>query len=136
MIATTTQIVLAFCFAVVLMTVLWFVQRRTKNAGIVDVAWAGTIGILGVFFAATSDGDDWRRVLAGTMIGLWSLRLTLYLFRRVVGHPEEGRYATLRRTWGANAEVRLFRYQRTTSRFIPWFPRKERGFIDGPISSQ
>ncbi len=28
------------------------------------------------------------------------------------------------------------RYQRTTSRFIPWFPRKERGFIDGPISPQ
>ena len=110
---TTTQILLAVCFAVVLMTVLWFVQRRTGNAGIVDVAWAGTIGILGVFFAATSEGDPLRRALAGTMIGLWSLRLTVYLFRRVVGHPEEGRYVTLRRKWGERADARLFRFFQT-----------------------
>ena len=28
------------------------------------------------------------------------------------------------------------RYQRTTSGFIPRFPRKERGLIDGPIPPQ
>lgn len=107
------QILLSICFAVVVMTVLWFVQRRTKNASIVDVAWAGTVGVLGVFFAATSDGDPLRRALAGTMIGLWSLRLTVYLFRRVVGYPEEGRYVTLRRNWGGRADVRLFRFFQT-----------------------
>jgi steroid 5-alpha reductase family enzyme len=28
------------------------------------------------------------------------------------------------------------RYQHTTSRFVPWFPRKEQGLIDGPTSPQ
>jgi steroid 5-alpha reductase family enzyme len=31
------------------MAALWFVQQRTGNAGIVDVAWAGLVGMLGVF---------------------------------------------------------------------------------------
>jgi len=109
----TLQVSIALAFAVALMTLLWFVQRRTKNAGIVDVAWAGSTGALGVFFAITSGGDPLRRVLAGVMIGLWSLRLTAYLFRRVVGHPEEGRYAKMRRDWGEKADHRLFRFYQT-----------------------
>lgn len=93
-----------------LMVVLWLVQRRTGNAGIVDVAWAGAVGALGVFYAAWPAGVGWLRVLAVAMIGGWSLRLTWYLFRRVVGHPEEGRYVNLRETWGTDAEWRFFRF--------------------------
>ncbi len=92
----------------VVMAALWFVQRRTGNAGIVDVAWAGLVGLLGLFFAAWPAGILWLRVLAGVMIAGWSLRLTIYLFRRVVGHPEEGRYAELRRRWGDQASRKLF----------------------------
>jgi steroid 5-alpha reductase family enzyme len=92
------------------MAALWFVQQRTGNAGIVDVAWAGLVGMLGVFFAAWPAGIPWLRALAGTMIAGWSLRLTIYLFRRVVGHPEEGRYAELRRRWGNDAPQKFFRF--------------------------
>jgi len=104
------QIPIGLLFVVGLMSLLWFVQRRTKNAGIVDVAWSGAIGILGLFFAATASGDVNRRILAGSLIGLWSLRLAAYLFRRVVGEPEEGRYATLRARWGRDADRRFFRF--------------------------
>lgn len=102
------QILIGLLFAVILMSMLWFVQRRTKNAGIVDVAWAGSIGVLGVFFTTTANGATERRWLAGLLIALWSLRLTTYLYRRVVGHAEEGRYATLRTVWGRHADRRLF----------------------------
>jgi steroid 5-alpha reductase family enzyme len=38
------------------------------------------------------------------MVVLWGLRLGFYLlFTRVNGQPEEGRYAELRKKWGANA---------------------------------
>lgn len=108
MISPVHQITIGLFFASGLMIVLWLVQRRTQNAGIVDVAWAGSIGILGVFFAMTSNEDFDRRLLVGILIGLWSLRLTAYLYRRVVGHPEEGRYATLRSQWGEDADRHLF----------------------------
>jgi len=92
------------------MTLLWLVQLRTRNAGVVDIAWAATIGLLGAWFAATSTGDATRRLLAAALIVLWSVRLTVYLWRRVVGHPEEGRYASLRRRWGRQANLKMFMF--------------------------
>ncbi len=37
------------------------------------------------------------------MVAAWSLRLTIHLARRILGHPEEGRYARLRRDWAGSA---------------------------------
>lgn len=108
------QILVGLVLSCVIMASLWGVQRRTGNAGIVDVGWAATVGILGVFFAATSDGYLPRRVLASVMIGAWSVRLATYLLLdRVVGHPEEGRYRTLRKAWGPAAERKLFAFFQT-----------------------
>ncbi len=90
------------------MSVLWAVQRRIGNAGIVDVAWTAAIGLAAVFYAATGTGDLFSRWMVGIMAGVWSARLTWYLFRRVIGHPEEGRYVTLRSQWGDQANRRFF----------------------------
>ena len=50
------QIVLGLLLASAIMTVLWLIQRKTVNAGIVDVGWSAEIGILGLLFAVTSNG--------------------------------------------------------------------------------
>ena len=94
---------------------------RTGNAGIVDAAWAAEIGILGIFYAATSDGYLPRRVLAAVLIGVWSARLALYiLLDRVLGRPEDGRYRTLREEWGTTAGRRLFFFFQTQA-LAAWF---------------
>lgn len=90
------------------MAILWQVQRKTGNAGIVDVAWAGLVGVIGLLYGLWPAGIGWLRVLAGVMIAVWSLRLTTYLYRRVVGHPEEGRYVNLRSHWGDDANQKFF----------------------------
>ncbi len=107
--AIGTQLLLGWFIAALMMIVLWLVQRRTRNAGIVDVGWAAGVGVLGVLFAATADGWLNRRILVGLLIGAWSARLAIYLLAdRVLGHTEEGRYRSLRERWGPAADRNLF----------------------------
>lgn len=105
------QLIVGWLFIATLMVTLWFVQRRTGNAGIVDAGWSGGIGALGIFFAATAPGDPVRRFLVALLIGIWSVRLAFYLLRdRVIGQPEEGRYRTLRQKWGPETQGKMFRF--------------------------
>lgn len=91
------------------MVVLWLIQRRTGNAGLVDVGWAGVTGALALLYALLADGDPVRRTVLALLGVLWGGRLALYLFRdRIHGKPEEGRYVTLRRQWSPHADRAFF----------------------------
>jgi steroid 5-alpha reductase family enzyme len=92
-----------------LFAALWGVQVRTRDASHVDVGWAAGLGLLAIACAALLDGDPARRALVGTMAAVWSLRLAAHLyFDRVHGKPEDGRYAALRASWGADANRNFF----------------------------
>jgi steroid 5-alpha reductase family enzyme len=92
------------------MAALWAWQQRTRNAGIVDVGWTALVGALAALDAtAAHNGFPPRRLLIGVLTGLWATRLTLFLlFDRVLGRPEDGRYAELRRARGAAAGAWFF----------------------------
>ena len=94
--------------AAIVMAAIWQGQRRTRNAGLVDVGWTVAVAGLAVLYAAFGEGWTVRRLAIGAMMGVWGLRLAGHLFVRVHGHPEDGRYADLRRRWGAGANARLF----------------------------
>jgi len=94
--------------AAVLMTALWLVQRRTRNAGIVDVAWSFATGALGAAFALAGDGAWPRRLLVAGLAAAWGVRLGVHLWGRVVGEAEDGRYARMRADWGPAANRNLF----------------------------
>ena len=124
------------------MIALWLIQLRTRNAGIVDLGWAGVTGGLAVWYAVLGDGSPERRLLVGVLGAVWGGRLAWHLWRdRIWGKPEEGRYVTLRKNWSPRADRAFFiffqaqavasrgddyrRYQQSTSPFVPWPPRKE-----------
>ena len=91
------------------MVILWFVQRKTGDAGIVDVAWGMGVGLLSLFFAwGSQEGDVSRRVIIAALAMLWALRLSGYVFYRVLTMPEDGRYQTLKENWGAKAQTKMF----------------------------
>ena len=88
---------IAGVFVSTVMIGVYIAQRRTKNAGYVDVAWAACIGAVVVFLACVSDADAVRRGIVATIAAGWSLRLGLYLFQRIrKDEHEDGRYASLR----------------------------------------
>jgi len=80
------------------MTLVWFVAKRIDNASIVDVAWSLGFAILAAIYFLLGEGDSTRKLLICAMAAVWSLRLGVYLWMRVVKHhPEEdGRHSTLR----------------------------------------
>ncbi len=91
------------------MAILWEIQRRRRDASLVDAGWSAGIGVGAVLLLILGEGDATRRVVVACMVGLWSLRLTTHLVRdRLIGKPEDGRYRMLREQWGAKAQPWFF----------------------------
>jgi steroid 5-alpha reductase family enzyme len=89
-----------------LMVTLWLVALRTRKAAIVDPGWSCILGAAAVYYALVGTGSTTQRVLTGTVGGLWSLRLTWHLLRdRILGRPEDGRYAAMRHALGRHADL-------------------------------
>jgi len=86
----------------IFMFVLWLVHLAMKNASIVDVGWAASLGILAIVYALRAPGNATRAWIIAAMVAAWSLRLAAHLLLRIVGEPEEGRYVELRRQWKTN----------------------------------
>ncbi len=87
------------------MFVLWLIHLRIRNAGIVDIGWAASLAMLAIIYASLGHGYPPRKWLIAGMACGWGLRLAWHLYRRVVGHPEEGRYAQLRKDWGRSGNI-------------------------------
>lgn len=106
---------LGWVIAAVAMAGLWLLGRSTRNYGVVDVGWTYLVAALAACFAVIGPGATSRRLLIGSLFLCWGLRLGSYLlWDRVLGRPEDGRYATLRQSWGtgpggaATADRRFF----------------------------
>jgi len=93
---------------VLAMSLAWRRQRRTGNAGVVDVLWTFGIGLLAVLYALAADGWGPRRLLVGVLAGAWSARLGWHLAVRVASEQEDGRYANLRRRLGQRFDGWMF----------------------------
>ncbi len=101
-------VLVAWLVMAFLMALLWLVQKRTHNAGIVDVAWSFGTSLCAVGFALTASGDPTRRALVAFMAGGWGLRLGVHLANRVFSEEEDGRYRMLREKWGSRIQPMMF----------------------------
>jgi steroid 5-alpha reductase family enzyme len=94
--------------AIAAKTFAWWLQLRTRNAGLVDPIWAFTLGSLALIYAAAGSAPPGVRAALAIMGGGWGLRLGLHLWLRNAGKPEDFRYARFRAQWGAAADRNMF----------------------------
>jgi steroid 5-alpha reductase family enzyme len=90
----------------------WFVQRAAKNGGWTDVFWTfgagATLSAAAFIPFGAAPGLAWRRMFVAALVAVWSLRLGIYIARRVARSSEEdARYAAFRRDWGAEFQKRM-----------------------------
>ncbi len=98
----------AWAGMVVVMLALWMVQRRTHNAGIVDIGWSFGAAICAAWFAWGAEGDAMRRTVVAAMALVWGARLGVYLLVRLRDGREDRRYAAMRAKWGDRTQSYMF----------------------------
>ena len=115
-----TALVTTAASASLLMVIAWLIQRRTGDAGIVDVIWAGSLGAAALAAAYFGPGDMTRRLVVASIAGIWSIRLTTYLFtdRILKAEHEDGRYLMLREQWGPSAQAWFFGFFQIQALFV------------------
>ncbi len=93
------------------MGALWWRQTRTQDATSVDVAWSALLGVLALLYAVLSSGEPARRAAIAAVAASATWRLAWHLYAdRARGRAEDGRYANLRREWGASAQPKFFAF--------------------------
>lgn len=104
-----TLIGYAWLITAVIMGLLWAVQRKTENAGIVDVAWAFMTPLVGAGLILFDDSpDSTRQYLVIALAIVWGFRLGAFLYGRVMNEVEDGRYRHMRRWAGERAGPIMF----------------------------
>ena len=87
----------------------WLWQRRTRNAGWVDVGWSLGLAVMALLAAGMGPAPLARRLLVGVLGGLHGLRLGLHLWHRVATDAhEDGRYQAIRAAWKTHLNLKFF----------------------------
>ena len=95
------MLIAAITIAVVMVTT-WIISLVIKNASIVDIVWGAGFAVTSWVLALTVDGNSGRQTLLAVMVGLWGMRLAIYLAKRNIGHGEDWRYKAMRKKKGKN----------------------------------
>ncbi len=113
------QLALVVICASALMVVLWFIQRRTRDAGVVDAGWAAGLALSAVFAGITGTGSSSVRILIACMGGIWGLRLAWHVLTdRVLKGEEDGRYAMWRQKLGPRVNRVFFWFFQAQAFFV------------------
>jgi steroid 5-alpha reductase family enzyme len=81
------------------MNVMFLLAMIIKNNSIIDIFWGLGFLVLAVYLAFPFNKLNFSQIIFGIYLTAWSLRLSLHIFFRNAGKPEDFRYANWRRTW-------------------------------------
>ena len=103
---------LAFLLSAVVMTLVWWRQVYTKNAGIVDAWWSYNFGLIALMFGSINLlQGEWLKSLAAIPVIIWSVRLGTHLLIRNTNHDhEDSRYRQLRLEYGDRENFLMWRF--------------------------
>ena len=102
------------------MSIAFLYARKQNNMGYVDVFWALGMALAAILAAWLGEGSMAARVLVACFGGFWGWRLFHFLWHRVRGEPEDGRYQAMRAAIGDGA-LRWFAFFQVQALVIALF---------------
>ncbi len=84
----------------VLLTLVWGVSVRLRDASIADVCWGPGFALLAWLFLILAPQRTTRSWLVAALVTIWGARLAIHIFHRGRGAPEDRRYAAMRTAHG------------------------------------
>jgi steroid 5-alpha reductase family enzyme len=90
------------------MTLFFFFALAIKDNSIVDVGWGIGFIVLSAVLLIQSESVGLNQWVLFVLVTLWGSRLSLHIFLRNHGKPEDFRYANWRKEWGNNVVIRSF----------------------------
>ena len=101
------------------MSTIWLIAVKLDNYSIVDIIWGITFIITTIVVLVYTELYNVVSLTIAALVLIWGLRLSIYLFSRNAGKPEDYRYQDMRKKWGnkvkQTAFVRVFMLQGTVS---------------------
>ena len=86
---------------------VWYIITLIfENAGLIDIGWGFGFVVLAAYGLLTNPGVV--SVALTAMVAVWGFRLSVHVFQRNVGKPEDYRYAAFRVDWGKWFNLRAF----------------------------
>jgi steroid 5-alpha reductase family enzyme len=90
------------------MTVWFVIAQAIKRNDIADILWGTGFIVAAVTALISSDAAAQKPVLVFILVFLWGTRLSIHIYIRNRGKPEDARYRKWREDWGEHATIRAF----------------------------
>lgn len=105
---TQLGLVIPLILTFVYFTAIFIYAQILKNNSIVDIGWGMGFVIGSWVTLLTTETPTLLSYLVVAFITVWGVRLSVRLFRRNWGKPEDFRYAQWRQEWGKNVVITAF----------------------------
>ncbi len=93
---------------VLYMSACFIIAQIKKDNSIVDIAWGLGFVLISWFSFFKSNLFVPRHILVTTLVTLWGLRISGYIFIRNFGKKEDIRYAQMKAKWGKHVKIYSF----------------------------
>lgn len=98
----------ALSHVMIMMLGFWFVYLKTQKAAVVDIGWGLGIFICALVYLIYIDGYQPRQMLIAALVGIWGLRMTFFLCKRIFSEKgDDPRYEKLKSDWKSNFDIKL-----------------------------
>jgi steroid 5-alpha reductase family enzyme len=101
------ELLLALVALLVYMTVIFVIALVNKNNGIADVAYGWGFVVVALFTLLVGH-LTFVGILATILATIWAARLSIRIYLRNNGKPEDFRYKSMREKWGKSVAINSF----------------------------